>query len=226
MSQLFLFAKGVEKGLGRITALRTNRGRSGKMRLLLDDRPAIELEAEVFVKEAPRVGQEISEERLAELEKLNLLQRCYNTASRLLGYRPRSEMEIKQRLIRRGFDSSSIEATIARLKKENLLDDAAFARFWKENRDDFSPRGANLTRLELYKKGVAAETVGQIVNEEGEGERACRAGQKKAGQLANEEFDVFRRRLGEYLKRRGFGYETIKETVNRLWQEKTSDESN
>ena len=31
---------------------------------------------------------------------------CYNSAVRLLGYRPRSESEIRQRLSRRGFDGA------------------------------------------------------------------------------------------------------------------------
>jgi SOS response regulatory protein OraA/RecX len=33
---------------------------------------------------------------------------------------------------------------------------------------------------------------------------------------------VFRRRLGEYLRRRGFDYEVINRTVEKMWQERDS----
>jgi hypothetical protein len=33
------------------------------------------------------------------------------------------------------------------------------------------------------------------------------------------DYQSFRRRLGGYLKRRGFGYGVINHTVERLWQE-------
>jgi hypothetical protein len=37
--------------------------------------------------------------------------------------------------------------------------------------------------------------------------------------LSSSDYQAFRRRLGEHLGRRGFGYEVIKETVERVWQE-------
>jgi SOS response regulatory protein OraA/RecX len=33
------------------------------------------------------------------------------------------------------------------------------------------------------------------------------------------DYQSFRRRLGEYLRRRGFNYEVINHTVERVWQE-------
>jgi len=33
------------------------------------------------------------------------------------------------------------------------------------------------------------------------------------------DYQVFRRRLGDFLKRRGYGYGVVQETVARLWRE-------
>ena len=48
---------------------------------------------------------------------------------------------------------------------------------------------------------------------------AYQADLHKAQHLPKQDYEVFRRRLGDYLKRRGFGYTVISQTVKRLWQE-------
>ena len=120
---------------------------------------------------------------------------------------------------RRGFEDSKIEIIINKLKEQNLLDDTAFAQFWKENRDTFRPRSKRLTGLELKKKGVADEIIKEVTDDSNDMQSAYQAAQHKAQLLANQEYEVFRRRLGDYLQRRGFGYTVINQTVKKLWQE-------
>jgi len=50
-------------------------------------------------------------------------------------------------------------------------------------------------------------------------ESAYQAALRKARNLPLSDYQSFRRRLGEYLKRRGFGYGVINHTVERIWQE-------
>jgi regulatory protein len=147
-------------------------------------------------------------------------ERCLEAALRLLDYRPRSEAEIRERLKRRGFDRGGIEKTITQLKERGLVDDAAFARFWKENRASFRPRSQHLTRLELRQKGLNADIIETVIADIDDSDSAYRAAQSRVRRLATLDHQNFRRRLGEYLRRRGFGYEVINHTVARLWQEK------
>jgi hypothetical protein len=56
----------------------------------------------------------------------------------------------------------------------------------------------------------------EAVDEE---EAAYRAGLKKATLLAGKPFEEFRRKVGDLLLRRGFGYDTANETVRRLWEQ-------
>jgi regulatory protein len=147
------------------------------------------------------------------------LARGLNIAYLFLSYRPRSEAEMKDRLRRRGYEDSKIEIIINKLKEQNLLDDTAFARFWKENRDTFRPRSKRLTGLELKKKGVADEIIKEVTDDSNDMQSAYQAALHKAQHLANQEYEVFRRRLNDYLQRRGFGYTVINQTVKKLWQE-------
>jgi regulatory protein len=161
------------------------------------------------------------------MEKITTLhtdqyQRCFNAAVQYLNYRPRSEPELKERLHRRGFNGDSIEAVITRLKEQGLVDDTAFAQFWKDNREYFSPRSQWLTRLELKKKGVAEDIIDKVVSTIDDEDSAYRAATKKAHSLPRADYPSFRRRLGEYLRRRGFSYGVINHTVDRLWQDQIS----
>jgi len=208
----------------KITALRAGRGRGKRINIFLDDKFAFSLEAELAAKEGLRVEQALSDEQAEALTRADHYQRCLNAAIDFLSYRPRSESELRVRLGRRGFESDTVEAVIARLKERGMVDDMAFAQFWKDNRETFSPRSQWLTRLELRQKGVANEVIDQVVESIDEDNSAYRAGLSKSRRLPRSDYESFRSRLGQYLKQRGFGYRAINGTVERLWQEQESGE--
>jgi regulatory protein len=205
--------------MSKITALKTNKRRDKQVNMYLDGKFTVSLDTEVAVKEGLEIGQELSDDHLKYLMGNIGLTRCLNAAYRFLSYRPRSEVEMKDRLHRRGFEDSKIEIVINKLKEQNLLDDTAFAQFWKENRQMFRPRSQRLTRMELRKKGVADEIIDEVTEKLDDMESAYQAALSKAQHLPKQEYEVFRRRLGDYLKRRGFGYAVINQTVKRIWQE-------
>jgi regulatory protein len=202
----------------KVTAIRA--GRKGKrVNVFLDGKFAFSLEAEVALKENLQVGQELSENEVEALTGADLFQRCLNAAFRYLGYRPRSEAELRERLKRRGFEADSVEAVLVRLRELGLVDDLAFAEFWKDNRESFRPRSRALTALELRQKGVSKSVIDQVVADVDDEDNAYRAAQSRAHRLPGSDYQGFRHRLSGYLKRRGFGYRVITHTVERLWQE-------
>lgn len=202
-----------------ITKLNSGKSREKRVNVFLDGRFAFSLLAEVAVKEGLQVGQELSANQVEALEQSDHYHRCLNAAIRYLGYRPRSEAEIIQRLQRRGFHSNFIERVMVKLKEQGLVDDTAFARFWKENRESFSPRSRWLTRLELQRKGLDGGIIEQVAGEVDDSDSAYRAALSKARRLSLSDYQDFRRRLGEHLRRRGFGYEVINNTVEKVWKE-------
>jgi len=205
--------------MGKITRLVMGKSRNKRVNVFLDGNFAFSLLAEVALKEGLKVGQEMSDARVEALTGADRYQRCYNAAVRYLAYRPRSESEVRQRLQRHGFDSDCTEKAIGRLKEQGLVDDMAFAQFWKDNRESFSPRSRRLTRLELQRKGLNSDIIETVVNELDESESAYRAALGKARRLPVSDYQTFRRRMSEHLSRRGFTYDVIKETVQKIWKE-------
>jgi regulatory protein len=205
--------------MSKITALKAGKRDNNRVNVYLDGKFATSMDTDTILKKGLKTGQELTDEKLKELTEDISLARSLNIAYRFLTYRPRSEAEMKDKLKRRGIEDSKIEIIINKLKEQQLLDDTAFAQFWKENRDAFRPRSQRLTRMELKQKGVADEIIKEVTDGSDDMDSAYQAALKKAQHLSGQEYDVFRRRLGDYLQRRGFGYTVINQTVKRLWQE-------
>lgn len=209
-----------------ITGLTAGKGRDKRVRVYLDGRFAFSLSADLALKEGLRKGQELPETERQALTGADRYQKCRDAALRLLAVRPRSEDELRQRLQRRGFESNYVDKAIARLKEQGLVDDSAFAQFWKDNRQTFRPRSRRATALELKRKGIDSAVIDAAVSGIDDGESAYRAALARAQRLASSDFNVFRRRLGDFLIRRGFNYDTIQQTINRLWSERVARPEN
>ena len=69
-------------------------------------------------------------------------ERAYQSGLRLLSYRSRSRLEMRQRLGKR-FSTEAVEEAVSRLEEMGYLDDASFAKSWKEGREARKPRSAN-----------------------------------------------------------------------------------
>jgi regulatory protein len=154
------------------------------------------------------------------LADTSVSQHCLDVAYRYLSYRPRSEGEIRERLLHRGFGSEEVERAIGKLKQQNLIDDFAFARFWKDNRLSFRIKSKRLIAKELRDKRVAPDIVDEITENIDDELNAYTIARGRLPFLADLDYSDFRQRLSSYLSYRGFGYQAIRTAVARLWQEK------
>lgn len=203
----------------RITAIEKQERRR-RANLFLDGRFALALGLEVIAQFGLRVGDELTAEGIEGLRQADVRQRALNSALRLLSYRPRSQAEMRQRLAQKGLPPAVIDDTIQRLQELGLLDDSGFARYWVESRDQASPRGRRLLAQELRLKGIERETIQEAVAPVDEGEAAYRAARRRAQRLQGIDYPTFRRKLGDFLLRRGFDFPLVGSTIQRLWRER------
>jgi regulatory protein len=222
-SAFVFFRAKKEKLKGKITAIKAGKNpRVRRSNIFLDGEFAFSLDNEVIVKELLKVGRELSPDYIQELTGADQSQRCLNAAFHFLSYRPRSEAETRMRLQRRGFETAEIEKCISRLKHLELINDAAFAEFWKDNRNSFRPRSQRAVKQELRQKGVKREVIDEVVANIDDAENAYQVAVAKARSLPVTDYQIFRRRLGGYLQRRGFSYGVINSAVKKCWLERTA----
>ena len=150
--------------MGKITEIKSGNRRSKRVNIFIDGRFALALDSDLAIKEKLMVNAELEPDRIENLVKIDEIRRGFDSAVRYIGYRPRSEAELRNRLERRGFSADIIDKVVIRLKEQGLVDDVAFARFWTENRESFRPRSQSLTALELKQKGITNEIIKQSVS--------------------------------------------------------------
>jgi len=207
---------------GKVTALIAQKRNKERVNVYLDGEFAFGLVAI----EAIRLhkGQELGDAEIVRLKALDEVEVAHEAALKFLSYRPRSVAEVRKRLQEK-YSPEAVEAVLGRLIEARLLDDEAFARYWVENREQFEPRSTRALRFELRRKGVPDGDIRASLEEVDEEDAAFRAARAQARRLNNQDVQVFRKRLGDFLLRRGFGYEVIKHVVNRLWEERATDAS-
>lgn len=189
-----------------------------RVRVHLGDRHVLDLSRVVVEAAGLRPGDLLDDSALATLTDRDDLERTFERALRFLESRPRSEREVRTRLLRHGIPEPRIDAVIERLRGIGLIDDAAFARFWIENRERFSPRGARALKAELRQKGLAAEMAGEEVAEGlDESASAREVALRRGPRLAGLDYQTFRQKLWALLARRGFDYEVIPAAIEEAW---------
>ena len=205
----------------KITAISAQKHKPNRVNIFLDGEFAFGLAR--ITAAWLKTGDVLSEEKLEKLQADDTRERAYQQALLYLSYRTRSEKEIRQNLRKHEIPDAIIEETLERLKNARLADDNQFAQMWVENRNTFHPRSKRALEIELRQKGLNNEAIQASLSEVDEEALAYEAGLKRATRFKGQEWSEFRKKLSEFLARRGFSYSTIAPIVSRIWNEMHAD---
>ena len=189
-----------------------------RFNIYLDGQFAFGLPAETLVKAGLKIDQEISEEKIERLIKEDDFVRIYNRVLKFLSFRPRSEKELKDWSKKKNVGEETQKLVYQRLKHLGYLNDEEFAKWWIEQRTTFRPSGARLIALELRQKGVPREIIDKLLFSSPsalitERAQALKIAKKKRERLKGLSHREAREKLGAFLARRGFSWETIEEVL-------------
>ena len=196
------------------------RPRQRRLSIRLSDGRVLCLTPDVAARFHITPGRTLTPDNLEAIAAAQAREDALSAALRLVASRPRSEKEMRQALARRRVPAALIGEMLSRLRELGLLDDRAFANSFVESRDQSRPRSRRLMAQELRQKGVSREIASESTTGIDDADAAYRAAQRRAGAMATLRYPNFERRLGGFLLRRGFSYQTTRATVRRLWQER------
>lgn len=208
----------------KVTALRIQARSKNRVNVYLDGHFAFGLAKIVAARLA--IGQELDEAEVARLRGVDDVEMAYERALKFLAPRPRSEAELRRRLQTQKTPAAMVDAVVERLRRAGLLDDQAFANYWVENRSTFRPRSKRVLKGELRLKGLPDEAMQAALTATDDAGAAYTVAQQRARRLGGLEYQDFRRKLGDFLARRGFDYDTIEPVVERVWKERTAEAPN
>jgi regulatory protein len=192
-----------------ITGVRERRGRA---RVFVDGEFWAEIDADVAAERGLCEGVALSLEELSEARVAGERALAMNRALRLLGYRARSEKELRDRLRRYGYGEETVGSVVGRLKELGYLDDEEFARLAvREKARQYGPRRV---LGELRKSGVEAQLAQDVVGEEFAGRSELEEASSAAARRYNRGgSSAEARRVYGFLMRRGYSAEVCAEVA-------------
>lgn len=205
-----------------ITSIKPQKRRD-HFNIFLDGKFAFSLPAIALTKAGLHENQEIFSEKVAELIKESEFSLVFDKVLRFLSFRPRSEFEISEYMLRKGVGEETRKMVISKLKKLQLIDDDAFTKWWIEQRSNCRPAGRSLLKFELRRKGIRREKIDELVaqNRSNEGDKllAEKIAKRKLERLKNLPALEVKRKLYSALTMRGFNGETTREVIEKLLKE-------
>lgn len=200
---------------GRITSIEPQARHPERVNVFLEGRFALGIASSVAVDHGLRPGHELSEEDVRALLEAEEIAQATEAALRLVSYRARSELEVRQRLARRGFSGPAVNGALEKMRGWGYLNDQAFARQWVEGRESHRPRSSQMIKRELSAKGIDVETADLVVESAGIDDYAVALdlARRWLPRIEREDRETQRRRLTGYLQRRGFNWDVVRRVL-------------
>lgn len=214
--------------MSKITSVEPQKKNPKRFNIFLDGLFAFGADEDLVVEKRLILGKSLDvsdvEQLLFEAEVGKLIERMY----RLFNIRQRSEKEIRDYLKNLSFkrkiketEEVSIQATellISKLKQKGFLNDLEFARSWFESRS--KKKGIQVIKAELYKKGINKEIIEEVISHQAstirQKEVAERLLETRWLRLKNLPILEKKKKAYEFLLRRGFDIDLVKEAVEKL----------
>lgn len=166
--------------ISKIETQKKNRKRSS---VYIDGKFAFGTSNEILLKFDLHEGEEIDEDLIQNVLLAKEKQQIRNRAYRLLHYRNRAIKELKERLLKIGFDPALIQEVVDEMIENNTLDDKNFAESFVADYTKLRTKGNIFIRYELTKKGVSSDVIEKLVKDRDEKSIADEYMRKKLSHL-------------------------------------------
>ncbi len=205
---------------GKITDIQRQRRHNNRVSIFIDHEFAFGLDGflanKYHLKKGDVLHQQDVENLLCREERKRVLDKAYEYLAR----RAHSQRELTVKLNRKGFEKSLIQQVIDELKAAGHLDDLEFARSFASNRLAAKSVGKRYLSRELVQRGVNKEMVDtvldKIYSDVDETDLARKLACKRLPRYEHLEKVQKRKRLSDFLFRRGFDWETIKQVLESI----------
>jgi regulatory protein len=181
-----------------------------------------------IVKFKVKVGKQLTEEQIKEIKSESEVILAKEIAYRFISYKPRTLKEVSDKLKAKGFQSDLVSKVVEELKNYGFINDLEYARNFVLNRSRSKTLGELALRRELLSKGISSEIVDEVLSERenliDEFEIALDLAQGKLKQIKSlkkrkKGRDEYKRRIYEFLLRRGFKLETINRVMREVFDD-------
>ncbi|MDY6226418.1 MAG: recombination regulator RecX [Clostridium sp.] len=202
-----------------ITKIEVQKRNKDRSNVYIDNDYAFSLSNELVYKEGLKVNEKIDIERIKTIAKEDNYIKCKTTALRIVEKSYKSEKELVDKLILKGYDNESINKTINVLKEYNFINDENYVKMYVK--DKLKQVGKKKIKYDLAKKGISDKIIDEeIYNIDSEYEKntAYNLAIKKYNTIAKREADRFKlsQKLYRFLLSKGYSYDIVSSVVKEI----------
>lgn len=149
----------------------------------------------------------------------DMTKEAFVAAAKILARQPRTEKEIRQKLIDKDFPAVVVSLVVSRLRQDGYLDDTHYARDFIEQTLRYRPAGRYLLLKKLQARGITNEVATKALEEcyppDKEAEIGERLLVKKLKDCKYDNKQEKAEKLVSYLKTKGLATDIIMELLER-----------
>lgn len=185
--------------------------------IYIDEKFAFGVSEEDLIYFKLKENLEITEQRYNYIMEYVIYTKAKDKAYKFLGYKARSEKEVRDKLTKENYPQEIIDRIIELFKHYNYINDENYTKAYINNRIKFKPRAKRMLKYELAQKGIDSDTIENIIDSSNidETDIAINLLQKKLKNKKDIE-QKEKQRIYNYMLRRGFDYETINKAFKEV----------
>lgn len=199
-----------------ITKIEIQKRNKERVNIYLDGEYAFAISAELVYKENLKVKDEVDTEKLKSVADKEAYIRCKNSALKIIERSYKTEKEVREKLLLKGYEERHIENSIQFLKEYKFLNDEYYAEAFI--RDKLSSKGSARIKQDLIKKGIPRDIIEEKIegiDKSSEKDTARELAEKKLRVIRKSENDTYKisGKLYRFLISKGYTYDIVKEVV-------------
>ncbi|WP_027626804.1 recombination regulator RecX [Clostridium lundense] len=202
-----------------ITKVELQKRNKNRVNIYVNEEFLFACSAEIIYRYNLKAGKNIDIPIIEKIIEEDNYIKCKNDSLRFMERSFKTEKQIYDKLLGKGYDNKTIEKVINSLKEYNLIDDSKYVEMYIKEKS--KSEGKNKIKYSLLQKGIDENIVRQkLENMDSniEAEALVKIAENKYNQLVKREEDKRKlyKKLGDFLIRKGYSFDDIKPILNKL----------
>ncbi|HSH31427.1 MAG TPA: RecX family transcriptional regulator [Candidatus Saccharimonadales bacterium] len=192
-----------------VTKIEQQKNNPDRYSVVIDGEYAFGLSSNDLLASGLHQGISLTPAEIDSLKSASERSKVYHQALSYLSYRKRSGRELRDHLVGKEHDKTTVDQVIGDLTAKGLLSDGDFAGAWIRDRQNLKPRSKRRLEQELRQKGLEPAVISEAlsgISEQDEREALAAIIRRKQAQAKYQD----ERKLVQYLVAQGFSYQLIK----------------
>ncbi len=202
-----------------ITKITRQKKDGERYNIYLDDKYAYSVHETVLIKFGLTKGMTLEDWSMDEMIYEDAIRKAFNRALHYLGFRMRSESEVKKKLLDLDYGEAIVLEAIVKLKNLGFLNDETFSEALLQTQKNSSSKGPRAIQQEMQKKGIGKELQAKVLESYSEDEQlqiATKLAEKAANANRSVAPSQLKQKIQNALLRKGYSFDIIKQALDNI----------